>query len=522
VNTTVAKAVLRFHVTNASVDGPAVYAAANEWTERGLTWNNRPARTGTAVADIGAIGAGVFIDYDVTAAVPGNGTYTFNLASSSTDGSTLRSREDSSSTRRPRLVLTTGAGAGDTTPPDTSITSGPAGTVTSRDATFAFSSSESNSTFQCRLDGAAYAGCSSPMTATGLGDGSHTFYVRATDAAGNVDATPASRTWSVTGGTTGGGSLGAVSATVETQPVPHAGDAADDPAIWVNQQDRSLSTVIATDKLGALLVYDLSGQQLQSLPVGRANNVDVRTNVVTFSNRTNNSIGIYEVDPATRLLRDVAARVISTGITIYGACMYRSAVTGKSYVFVTSTTGQIQQWELVPTSAGTTDATMVRSFAVGSKAEGCVADDELGAFYVGEETRGIWKLGAEPGAATTGTLIAATSTTGPLVYAGGEGLEGLTLTYGPNGTGYLIASSQGNHTYAVFTRAGNNTFVRSFKIVAAGGIDGTSGTDGIDVSTADLGPAFPSGVFVAQDGANDGANQNFKLVPYQQVAALLP
>jgi 3-phytase len=523
VTGTVTKAVLRFHVTNASVDGPAVYLAANEWTERAITWNNRPARTGAVVADRGAISAGVFADYDVTAAVRGNGTYTFNLASSSTDGSTFRSREDSSSTRRPQLVLTTGTSSGDTTPPNTSITAGPSGTVTAREASVSFSSSEANSTFQCRLDGAAYATCSSPTTVTGLADGNHTFDVRAIDASGNVDTTPASRTWTVSGGTAGGvGALGSVSATVETQPVPHSGDAADDPAIWVNAQDPSSSTVIATDKLGALLVYDLAGRQLQSLPLGKANNVDLRSNLVTFSNRSNNSIGIYEVDPATRLLRDVAARVVTTGVTIYGECMYRSAATGKSYVFVTSTTGQIQQWELVATSTGKIDATMVRSFAVGSKAEGCVADDQLGNLFVGEETRGIWKFGAEPDAATTGTLIAPTTTTGPLVNSGSNALEGLTLTYGPDGTGYLIASSQGNNTYAAFTRAGSHDFVRSFKIVASGGIDGTSVTDGIDVSTAGLGPAFPTGVFVAQDGANDGANQNFKLVPYQQVAALLP
>jgi 3-phytase len=319
-----------------------------------------------------------------------------------------------------------------------------------------------------------------------------------------------------------GAQADAVSATVETQPVPNAGDAADDAAIWINPQDPSLSTVIATDKRGALLVYDLSGTQLQSLPVGKANNVDVRRNLVTFSNRSNDSIGIYEVDPATRLLRNVAARVVTTGITIYGECMYTSRATGTSYVFVTSTTGEIQQWALYGTASGTVGATMVRSFGLGTKVEGCVADDELGNVFVGEENRGIWKFGAEPGAATTGTLIAATTTTGPLVSAGDEGVEGLTLTYGPNGTGYLIASSQGDDSFAVFTRAGSHSYVRSFTIVEGGAIDGASGTDGIDVSTADLGPAFPSGVFVAQDGANGGAHQNFKLVPYQQLAALLP
>jgi hypothetical protein len=84
----------------------------------------------------------------------------------------------------------------DTTPPDTTITSGPSGTVNSPSATFAFTASEA-ATFTCSLDGAAYTACSTPKTYTGLGFGSHTFQVRATDAAGNTDPTPAQRTWTV-------------------------------------------------------------------------------------------------------------------------------------------------------------------------------------------------------------------------------------------------------------------------------------------------------------------------------------
>ncbi len=87
----------------------------------------------------------------------------------------------------------------DTTPPETTITSGPSGTVKSRTATFGFSSSESGSTFECSIDGASYSGCTSPKQYSSLANGSHTFRVRATDAAGNTDTSPASRTWKVNG-----------------------------------------------------------------------------------------------------------------------------------------------------------------------------------------------------------------------------------------------------------------------------------------------------------------------------------
>jgi Bacterial TSP3 repeat len=85
----------------------------------------------------------------------------------------------------------------DTTPPETSISSGPSGTVATSAASFGFSSSESASTFSCRVDAGSWSSCSSPKAYADLANGSHTFDVRATDGAGNTDASPASRTWTV-------------------------------------------------------------------------------------------------------------------------------------------------------------------------------------------------------------------------------------------------------------------------------------------------------------------------------------
>jgi hypothetical protein len=86
----------------------------------------------------------------------------------------------------------------DTTPPDTSITAGPSSSTDQTSATFAFSSSEAGATFTCSLDGGPFAACTSPRGLTGLAAGAHTFQVRATDAAGNTDASPASRSWTIT------------------------------------------------------------------------------------------------------------------------------------------------------------------------------------------------------------------------------------------------------------------------------------------------------------------------------------
>jgi len=85
----------------------------------------------------------------------------------------------------------------DTTPPNTTITSGPSGTIHVRTASFGFTSSEAGSHFQCRLDGAAFSACTSPRGYGGLANGSHTFRVRSLDKAGNADPTPAARTFNV-------------------------------------------------------------------------------------------------------------------------------------------------------------------------------------------------------------------------------------------------------------------------------------------------------------------------------------
>jgi hypothetical protein len=80
----------------------------------------------------------------------------------------------------------------DTTPPETTIT-GVTGPVNNK-LTFAFTASETGSTFQCKLDNGSFASCGSPFTTGALSSGSHTFQVRAADALGNTDQTPAIKT----------------------------------------------------------------------------------------------------------------------------------------------------------------------------------------------------------------------------------------------------------------------------------------------------------------------------------------
>jgi len=292
-------------VTNGTSNGPEVFPAENGWIEGSVTWNTKPARTGGAVFDAAAMATNGWYEFDVTPMITGNGTFTINLASVSTDAVRFHSREganppelvveaDATPDTTPPTVTatspTSGAGdvavsaavtvtfsepmnptsihgasfmlsdgggvagvvsyddpsmtatfspsgplafdtihtatlttavtdvagnplaapyvwsftteATDTDPPETSIESGPPAETGDSSAAFAFTADEPGSTFQCSLDGAAFAPCSSPASYNGLAVGAHHFEVRATDQAGNTDPTPASWDWTVTASST--------------------------------------------------------------------------------------------------------------------------------------------------------------------------------------------------------------------------------------------------------------------------------------------------------------------------------
>ncbi len=210
-------------------------------------------------------------------------------------------------------------------------------------------------------------------------------------------------------------------AVVQTEPVPSQGDAADDPAIWVHPQEPSLSLVLGTDKKGGLNVFDLDGKCLQIISNGaRPNNVDVLYNfplgglkvdlaVAGTRSKAKAGVTVWRIDPKTRRLTElgpVPAFTLLGGGEPYGSCVYRSPRNKAFYVFITSKEGAIEQYRLDDTRKDSIRGTLVRSLHVGSTAEGCVADFELGCLYVSEEKVGIWKFGAEPNDGSAGTLIA--------------------------------------------------------------------------------------------------------------------
>lgn len=343
-------------------------------------------------------------------------------------------------------------------------------------------------------------------------------------------------------------------------PLPEGarlGDA-DDPAIWVHPTDSSQSLVLATLKDGGLVVFDLNGHVLQEMAPEaygdvRYNNVDLvygfrlggqRVDLAIASDRENDTLAIFSIDPATRRLTDVTASAIPETIfgvddgeqTAYGLTAYTSPSSGRHYVFVSQGSGaQIAQLELVDQGDGTVTATVVRMLNLpvptgdpeDSQAEGMVTDREFGFLYVAGETEyGILKFNAEPDGGNTFTELH--SIDNDFLK---PDVEGLAIYYGGNGAGYLLVSSQGNSTYAVFRRDGDNEYIGSFAIGDVLDIDQANESDGLDVINVPLGDRFPFGLLVVQDGANDpqfvaqddeeleNQSTNFKFVSWAAVAA---
>lgn len=318
-----------------------------------------------------------------------------------------------------------------------------------------------------------------------------------------------------------------VPAFAESTAVKSMEDAADDAEIWRNPSAPEQSRIFATDKKSGLMVLDLAGKQVEFLPAGRMNNVDLRDGLqvagadrvlVGASNRTKLGVSFFLLDPATLAVTHDEASFLSTDITDpYGFCFYRSKASSKLFANVIGKDGEFRQYALTPTQSGQIEASLVRTFAFGSIAEGCVADDRTGTLYVGDELRGIWRLGAEPEAGDTRELIAKVD--GVDLVAD---IEGLTLATDGEVGGFLIASIQGNSTFALFSLPDANLVAR-FRVTAnpEKGIDEVTGTDGIALTLGDFGPDLPAGVFVVQDDENTDAPQNFKIVSWADVLARL-
>ena len=318
--------------------------------------------------------------------------------------------------------------------------------------------------------------------------------------------------------------LSVVKPVVQTDVVMSQGDAADDPAIWVNPKNPAQSRVLGTNKQQGLEVYDLQGKRVQHLPVGRLNNVDVRpgftlgshtVDLAVATNRDHNSLNVFSIDRESGELKAVGE--IATPVKdIYGLCLFK-APSGEIYSFANDKDGTFVQHRLFA-KGDQVQGELVRQFKVPTQPEGCVADDQRQRLFLGEEDVAVWAVDARPDQPATLTSVIKV---GEQVH---DDIEGLAL-YQTEKDNYLVISSQGNDSYVVVDAEPPFALRGAFRVGvnAEAGIDGTSETDGLDVTSANLGGPWSKGMLVVQDGRKRMPEQaqNFKYIPWSDVAKAL-
>lgn len=325
-----------------------------------------------------------------------------------------------------------------------------------------------------------------------------------------------------------------VEAIYETPPVVTKGDAADDPAIWVNKSNPSNSIVFGTDKKSGIYSYNLQGQELSYTNLGNINNIDTRTinvgddeNVSDFtflfaSNRTLGSVDlwVFEDNKIRQKLENNSWKVPSkpsfrgkSDIIVYGICAGIDAKYGL-VAFLTEDTGpRVEVWNLTEDGLN-----LITTFNNGGESEGCVYDDQNRTLFISEEeVRGVLKAYRLDDSFDFSEPYIVDSRDGQI---GGDP-EGVSLYKTPNNSGYLILSSQGDSKFNLYDRNYPYDYITSFRIGSSKSIDNVTDTDGIETINFKLSDEYPEGIMIAQDGYNkDGLwskKQNFKFVSFQDI-----
>lgn len=325
-----------------------------------------------------------------------------------------------------------------------------------------------------------------------------------------------------------------------TDPVTHD---PDDPAVWVNRRDPSRSLILGTNKVaapnGALVVYGLDGRIRQVIGnLDRPNNVDVeyalplagrRSDIAVTTERMQRRLRVFRILPEGEL-QEVSS---PEGLRVFEGCageqaapmgiaLYKRPRDGAVFAILSRKAGPregyLWQYRLTDDGTGRVRAEKTREFGRFSgtgEIEALAVDDELGYVYYADEGDGIHKYHADPDHPEAARELAHFGTQG---FQGDR--EGIAIYALPRGRGYLVCTDQlpGNTKYHVYRREGGPMGPHDHSELLKVFYGGADETDGIEITSAALGPQFPNGLMVAM---NSGP-RNFLIYRWEDVAAAGP
>ena len=323
-----------------------------------------------------------------------------------------------------------------------------------------------------------------------------------------------------------------VSPTFQTKEMPQKfnEDAADDPALFLLEESNEF-LVYGTDKKGGLALYTIEGKELKYYQIGAINNVDIRQNiilgqdtvsVIAGSDRDFDGLMVAALDDKGYLVESSLSQFKTNLVEeVYGFGMYYDLDAKRLFALINSKSGMLESWEITKNAEGAFEANFIESFDAGAQTEGVTADDVNKTVYLGVEEQGIWKFDMDQGLSSGRRMDNSGPSDNKNIVMD---VEGIAVYKSTDSTGYLVASSQGNYSYAVFDIA-SEAYINSFRIVDGNGMDGVEETDGLEVSSIPT-KGFPNGVLVVQDGYNVDENgediaQNFKVIDWKDVMEVL-
>ncbi len=314
----------------------------------------------------------------------------------------------------------------------------------------------------------------------------------------------------------------------------------DDPAIWINPDDPAQSLILGTDKGGSIFVFDLDGKIIPEKTfsgMGRANNIDVEygfmfggepVDIAVATDRNENKLRVFRLPEMTPI--DNGGIEAFEGETPelrrpMGVALYKRSSDGAVFAVVSRKGGPsgtyLWQYLLEDDGNGQIKAGKVREFGTFSdvtamneegvaelgEIESVAIDDALGYVYYSDELAGVRKYHADPDAPEANVELAIFGTDGFT-----DQREGISIYTINDGTGYILVSDQQGNAFRIFKREGepgdphNHQFVKTVAV-------STNESDGSEVTSAVLGPRFPSGLFVAMSD-----NQTFHYYSWDDIA----
>ncbi len=275
----------------------------------------------------------------------------------------------------------------------------------------------------------------------------------------------------------------------------------DDPAIWINPQDASKSIIIGTDKdtNGGLYAFDLDGKIINKvLGLKRPNNVDIeygfelngkKIDLAATTERETNKVKFYSL-PDLKEVGEISVFDGETERGPMGISMYKNPQTGEIFTVVGRKSGPkdgyLWQYKLVEKN-GKITGEVVRKFGKYSglkEIESIAVDDEMGYIYYSDEMFGVHQYYADPAKGNEELAV----------FGKGDfksDVEGISIYPTSSNTGYILVSNQQKDTFNVYLRE-NPAQGRIAEIPVS-----TKESDGSEVTSVNLGPKFPKGIFVA-------------------------